>query len=167
MFTCGLQACAGKLSNDVASAPENIPPRQEKEFVMKTLCNLTAGAAFLLIAASPAVGQTFLPYASGPPLHLAAGSFDAKKDAYMQKAKTEMLEWQQKLKDFGETADARGQEAATATKNGLQLAWSKTQAESRKLETASAEGWESAKSSYEKASQSLKDSWRKSHPEGK
>jgi hypothetical protein len=135
---------------------------------VKTLRVITASAMLCLATALPAVGQTFSPYATGKPLQLVAeGSLGAKKDEYLQKSKAEMQEWQQKMKDFGEKAEVKGQDGAATTKSGLQQAWAKTKTESRKLETASAEGWESAKSSFEKASQNLKDSWHKTHPEEK
>ena len=135
---------------------------------MKTLNVLAASTALFFAAAVPLYGQTFSPYASGKPLQLVAqGSFSAKKDEYVQRSKAELLEWQEKLKSFGETVDAKGQQATAATKAGLQQAWAKTELESRKLETASADGWESAKSSFERASQNLKDTWHKVHPEEK
>jgi hypothetical protein len=132
---------------------------------VKTLNVLAASTALILMTALPAVGQTFFPYASGVPLQLVAeGSFDAKKDEYVHKSKTEMQEWQEKMKDFGQKADGKGQQAAATSKTALQQAWAKTEVESRKLEAAGADGWENAKNAFEKASQNFKDSWRKAHP---
>lgn len=135
---------------------------------MKTFHVVAVSSMLFLMTAATAVGQPFLPYASGAPIQLAAeGSFGAKKDEYVQRSKAEMREWQEKMKDFAEKAGVKGQEATAASKDGLHKAWAKTEAESHKLETASAEGWENAKSSFEKASQNLKDSWRKIYPEEK
>jgi hypothetical protein len=72
-----------------------------------------------------------------------------------------MQEWQRKLHDFSEKAKANGQKAGKAAENGLTAAWAKTEAEARRLQSASADGWESAKSSYEKASHELADAWDK------
>jgi hypothetical protein len=132
---------------------------------VKTLNVIAASTVLILMAALPAVGQTFFPSASGAPLQLAAeGSFGAKKDEYVQKSKAEMQEWTEKMKEFGQKADDKGQHAAAASKNGLQQAWAKTEAEARKLEAAGADGWENAKNSFENASQNFRDSWRKAHP---
>jgi hypothetical protein len=133
---------------------------------MKILNALAAGGTLLLIAAVPAAGQPMSLHASGAPIRLVAeGDFGAKKDEYVQRSKSEMREWQRKMHDAGETAEAKGHEASAATKSALHDAWAKTETESRKLETASADGWDSAKRSFEKASQNLKDTWHKIHPD--
>ena len=138
---------------------------------MKILNALAMGAILLLlIAALPAAGQTpaaqsTSPQASGTPTRLTAeGDFGAKKDEYVRKSKDEMQTWQERVHDFGETAEAKGDEANAAAKSDLRKAWADTEAQSRKLETASADGWEGAKASFEKASQNLKDTWHKIHP---
>ena len=56
-----------------------------------------------------------------------------------------MDEWQQKLHDFSEKAKAKGQQEGNAAENELKAAWTKVEAEQHKLQSASAEGWESAK----------------------
>jgi hypothetical protein len=76
-----------------------------------------------------------------------------------------MQEWQQKLRDFGEKAKAQGKTAGDATAGALDDAWTKTQTEGHKLQAASADGWESAKRSYEQASRKLVDAWNKIRPE--
>lgn len=49
----------------------------------------------------------------------------------------------------------------------LHRAWTKTQAASHRLETVGADGWDSAKASFETASQELAEAWHKVHPEQK
>jgi gas vesicle protein len=135
---------------------------------MKALTGLAASGALLLIAALPAAGQTISPHASGAPTQLAAeGDFGAKKDEYVQRSKAEMQDWRKKIDEFGDTAEAKGHEADAAAKSDLQAAWVNAEAESRKLATASADAWDDAKASFEKASQNLKDTWQKNHPDGK
>jgi Spy/CpxP family protein refolding chaperone len=130
---------------------------------MKILNALAATGAVLLLATSPAGGQPGSSQASGAPIQLAPeGAFGAKKDEYLQKAKSEMQEWQQKMHDFGETAAAKGHEAATAARAGLHDAWANAKAEAREVEAATADGWERAKSAFEKATRSLRDAWHKS-----
>jgi hypothetical protein len=92
---------------------------------------------------------------------VASSDSTADRDTYTQRARGEMQEWQRKLHDFSEMAKANGQKAGKAAENGLTAAWAKTEAEARRLQSASADGWESAKSSYEKASHELADAWDK------
>jgi hypothetical protein len=121
----------------------------------------------MLIGASPAAaGQWTLSPGPAAPLWLVAGSDTATdRDAYLQRARIEMQEWQQKLHDFGEKSEAKGKEAANAAKEDLKKAWAKTEAASHKLQTASAEGWASARASFDKATRELSEAWHKVHPE--
>ena len=96
-----------------------------------------------------------------------AGDLRADRDTYTEKARDAMHEWQRKLHDFSEKAKAKGQEEGNAAENELKAAWTKAEAEQHKLETASAEGWESAKISFEKASHDLKEVWDKIRPDDK
>jgi hypothetical protein len=73
-------------------------------------------------------------------------------------------QWRQKLHDFGEKAKAKGQEENNAIGNALNAAWTKADAERHKLQTASAEGSENAKISFERASHDLKRLGTKSGP---
>ena len=70
-----------------------------------------------------------------------------------------MQEWQTKLHDFDERAEAQGRKAGNAAENDLHAAWTRVEAAGHTLQTASAEGWESAKVSFEKASHDLADAW--------
>jgi hypothetical protein len=78
-----------------------------------------------------------------------------------------MQEWQRKLHDFSEKARANGQEASDAAGKDLNKAWSKVEAASRDLQTAGADGWDSAKAAFEKASHELADTWDKVRPQDK
>ena len=122
----------------------------------------------LLIGALPAAGQATLALGSGAPVQLAAGADStADRDTYTQKAREEMQEWQRKLHDFSEKAAAKGKQLDKAAKNDLNKAWTKAKAASSRLQTAGAEGWASAKSSFEEASRELADAWDKIRPEDK
>jgi len=133
---------------------------------MKLLNALAMSGALLLTAALPAAAQSISPQASGPPRQLAAeGEFGAKKDEYVQKSKSEVAEWRRKVDELKAKSQTKGREASSASERHLHEAWAKTEAESHKLEGASADGWENAKSSFEKASQNLKDAWHKLQPE--
>jgi len=118
-----------------------------------------------LIGTLAAAGQATLVPGSGAPVQLVAGSDStADRDSYTQKVRDEMQAWQQKLHDFSEKAKSKGREAGNAAENDLDKAWTRAEAASRKVQTAGAEGWDSAKTSFEKASHELAETWHKIHP---
>jgi hypothetical protein len=130
--------------------------------------SIVIGPLMLIGALPAAAGQSTPALSSGAPVRLAAGGDStADKDTYTQKARDEMQEWQRKLHDVSENAEAKGKEAGNAAKDDLNKAWTKAKAASDELQTASAEGWESAKISFEQASHELADAWHKIHPEDK
>jgi hypothetical protein len=137
-----------------------------KEVAVKTVIAAIVAGPLMLI---PLLLIGVLPAAAaGPstssdtPIRLAAGSDStADRDSYTQKARDDLQEWQRRLHDFGEKAKTDGQKDAAAAQHDLNEAWAKTQAEARKLQAASAEDWERAKISYEKASQELADAWHR------
>jgi len=127
---------------------------------MKTIFASIVIGSLMLFGALPAAAVQ--PISSNTPIQLAAGGDPtADRDTYSQKARDAMQEWWQKLHDFGEKAKAKGQEEGNAAGNELKAAWNKADTEEHKLETASTEGWESAKTSFEKASHDLKELWDK------
>ncbi len=124
----------------------------------------------MLVGAVPvaAAGQPPLALGSSGPVRLVGDDGSTPdRDTYMRKAQGEMQDWQRKLHDLGEKAKAKGKEAGEATESDLDAAWAKTEAASRKLENAGAEGWESAKADFARASQSLAEAWHKNYPEAK
>jgi hypothetical protein len=119
----------------------------------------------MLIGALPAVGKPALRIGSEAPTRLAAGDdAAADRNTYVRKAQDEMQEWQRKLHEFGEQAEAKGREADSAAEKGLNDAWIKAKDASGKLQAVGTEGWQSAKASYEKATHDLAEAWRKIHP---
>ncbi|HZB92458.1 MAG TPA: hypothetical protein VE397_13510 [Stellaceae bacterium] len=122
-------------------------------------------ALFMLIGERPVAGQPTFGLRSGSPLQLAADDDTAAdRNTYLRKVQEDMQEWQRKLHQFGEAAKAKGQEAGGSAEKGLDDAWVKAKDESRKLQTVGAEGWQGAKTSYEKATDALAAEWRKLHP---
>jgi len=136
---------------------------------MRILTAAIVFAPLILIGALPALaGQPVSLSPSNAPVRLAADTASTTdRDTYIQRAKDELQEWQRKMHDFGEQAKAKGQTASDSTGSELNEAWDKTEAASHRLQTASADGWESAKISFEKASHNLADTWHKVHPEEK
>jgi len=113
-----------------------------------------------------------LPVSAGPAIHsdtniqLAAGSTSTDdRGSYVQRAQSEMQEWKKKVHDFSEKAEAKGKQAGNTAEEDLNKAWAKTEAASHRLQEAGADGWDSAKSAFEGASNELKQAWHKVHPE--
>jgi hypothetical protein len=131
--------------------------------------SIVIGPLMLIGALPAAAGQSTLALGSGAPVRLAAGSNDTPvdRDTYTQQARDKMQEWQRKLHDFSEKAEAKGKEAGNAAENDLNKAWTKAEAASSKLQTVGAESWESAKTSFEEASRELADAWHKIRPQDK
>jgi hypothetical protein len=135
---------------------------------MRILNAATAVGSLILIGMlAVAVSQPALASGSDVSIRLAAANDPATdKDTYSQKAQDEMREWQRKLHDFSVKTKAEGQEAGNAADNDLNQAWRKAEAASRDLQAAGADGWESAKTSYERASHDLANTWNKVRPQG-
>jgi hypothetical protein len=119
-----------------------------------------------LAAALPAASQTLRTPQQSTPIRLAAIS-DTERTTYTEKARAEMLVWQQKLHDFGERSKVKATDAQTRATNDLNQAWADTEAASARLESAAAEDWESAKTSFRKASDQLAVAWRNIGAEAK
>jgi hypothetical protein len=133
---------------------------------MNVFSALATGSALLLIAALPAAGQPLPLQATGAPVQLAAQwALGVKKEEYARKSRDDMREWQAKLEGAREADRDQGRSAAAAGLSGLHRAWAKAEAESLRLETANGEGWNSARSAFEKASKNLADAWRRAYPE--
>jgi len=125
--------------------------------------------SFMLIGALPAAaGQSTPALGSTAPIRLAAASDSTRdRDTYTQKARDEMQEWQRKLINFNEKVEAKGKEASTAAEKDLQKAWIKADTASHELQTVGAEGWKSAKMTFETAFRKLAGAWDKVRPEDK
>ena len=114
----------------------------------------------LLVAAALVVGAASI-------LPADAQAIQVDRASYTQRARDDVHAWETKLNEFGDRTAAKGDADKTAIKLDLQAAWVKTKTEEDKLETASADGWQSAKASYETASHDLIGLWDKIRPEDK
>ena len=136
---------------------------------MKLLAASLVMGPLLLIGALP-VGAGQLSVVPGSSVRVqiaAAGDSAADRDTYRRKAQEDLREWQRRLRDFGDKVEAKGKATGNAADSDLNQAWSNTEAASDRLQTVGAEGWESAKTSFEKASHDLAETWRKINPEDK
>lgn len=117
-------------------------------------------APLLLIGAWTAANQPALALGWGAPVQAAAGALSAAdRETYLGQARSDMQAWRQRLRGFTERAKVEGQQDNSAAENVLQAAWTRAEAASRKLQTAGAADWESARSDYEKASRDLANAW--------
>ncbi len=129
---------------------------------MKILTAAIVIGPLMLIGAFPAAAQSI---SADIPIKLAAGgNLTVDRETYIQKAQGEMQEWQKKLHDFSENTEAKGKEAGNAAEKDLNEVWTRTEAASRQLQTVGDEGWDVAKTSYEKAIRDLAEAWQKVHP---
>jgi hypothetical protein len=132
---------------------------------MRIIPTSTVVGSFLLIGligTLPAAAQSNQPPQSAASSKMAAvADWKTKRDTYVQKARDEVQAWQQKLHDVRENAKTRNSEASIAAQSDFNTAWTETEDAFHKLETVGAEDWESAKISFQKASQKLAAIWGK------
>ena len=128
--------------------------RRQRVAALWAMAGASMLASLLLAAPLPAAGQ---------PAPLPAGSAAAPdRSAYLQRVQVEMDGWRMKLHGMTDKAEATGQVDATEAEANLRLAWDRTEVQARNLQTATAAGWESAKSSFEQSSLDLSHAWSKS-----
>lgn len=127
--------------------------------------SIIMGSLVLVGATSEAAGQSM---SSNKYIRLAdASPSPDQRDIYLQKVENEMQVWQQKLYRFSDRAASEGQKAGTAAENDLNAAWTETEVEAHRLQTAGSAGWDSAKISYENASHGLAAAWDRIKPTDK
>lgn len=115
-----------------------------------------------LIGTLPAAGQSTQPPQPAASSGMAApADWKTERDTYIQKARDDVQAWQQKLHDIREKAKAKNSEASITAHNDFNTAWTETEDAFHKLETVGAEDWESAKISFNTASQKLAAIWEK------
>jgi hypothetical protein len=132
---------------------------------MRILPTSTVVGSFLvigLIGTLPAAGQSIQPPQPAASSRMAAvADWKTERDAYVQKARDEVQEWQRKLHDFSEKTRTKTSETSIMAQNDFNAAWKETEDAFHKLETVRAEDWESAKTSYNRASLKLAAIWDK------
>jgi len=136
---------------------------------MRILTAAIVFAPLMLIGALPvAAAPPTVTLGYGAPVRLAANDVSAAdRDTYTQKAQDDMQEWQRKLHEYSAKAETKGSEVGKAAAQELNTAWAKAEAASRQLQIVSADGWDSARSSFEGASRELTEAWHKVQPDDK
>ncbi|MEO6780930.1 MAG: hypothetical protein ABI407_07250 [Bradyrhizobium sp.] len=127
---------------------------------MKLFIAVTVVGPLVFAGALPAAGQTLRNPGQSDSIRLAAISNPAERETYMQKAHGEMLIWNKKLHDFGERTQVRATDAQTKASTELNEAWTETKGALARLETVGSEDWESAKTSFKRASDKLAVAWQ-------
>ena len=135
--------------------------------MMNILSVLIVGSPLIAVSGLPIVAhQPVPPLVTDAPLQLAASDdFAARKDAYVQKSRSEMDEWRDKIHDAGESAEATGHEMSASAKAHFNRTWAATERYWQKLQTESAEGWDKTKRAFERSTTDLREQWHKIHPE--
>jgi ABC-type sugar transport system substrate-binding protein len=127
---------------------------------MRILSASTVAGSLLLAALVGTLSATGLSAQSASSVRVASVS-TADRETYVQQAREEMQQWQLKLKDFSDKTRTKATDANIAAQKDFNEAWAEADVASQKLETAGAADWESAKSSFKKASQKLAAVWQK------
>jgi len=136
---------------------------------MRILTAAIAIAPLMLIGALPAAaGHSTFAFGWCAPVRLAGGDdLTPDRGTYNQRTRDEMREWRRRIDDFSQNAEANGTEPGSAAEGELTRAWTNAQVAAADLLTAGPESWESAKTSFEKASRELADTWSKIRPQNK
>ncbi len=92
-------------------------------------------------------------------------SFTQKREEYQERAQRQMDEWGHKMSEAAESAKENGRQLAADAQAELDHAWADTKEQWAKLQQAGADGWERARTAYERASRKMKDEWNKFHAE--
>lgn len=94
------------------------------------------------------------------------GHSAAKRDAYMQKAKTEFRSWQDRMHEWADAAKEKSADISEDTRKRLDQAWADVKDNWNMLQAAAPAGWDKARTAYEQASQRLKSAWQNVRPQG-
>ena len=134
---------------------------------MNILSVLIVGSPLIVISGLPIVSHhpASMLVANAPLQLVDDADFTARKDAFLQKSRTEMDEWRNKIQGAGESAEAKGREVSASAKAHFDQAWTATQRSWRKLQTESAEGWDKTRNAFERSSAELRRQWHTIHPE--
>jgi len=90
-----------------------------------------------------------------------SSGFEAKKQAYIDKAHATFNDWGRKIGAWSEDAKAKGSKASDQARREMDQAWTATKARWGDLKAATADGWEKARHSYERVTRKLAEEWHK------
>ncbi|PKU23022.1 hypothetical protein [Telmatospirillum siberiense] len=131
------------------------------------IASLVLGPLLLIGGTAADAGTSVFPIESAPVKIAARADSSADREGFVQRARERTAEWQQKLQILNDKAAANGSAAGTAAEEDLHKAWIKIEAASHRLEDASDEEWQDAKTAFETASHELADTWHRRYPADK
>jgi hypothetical protein len=117
---------------------------------MRLLVATIIACPLLLAGALPAAAT------SAPDTLQLAADWNGDRDAYMERVRNDMREWERKAHDYGTRADDRA-------RADLDHAWDRVREESHHLEHADANDWDRVRNSYERAVDELRERWDRMH----
>lgn len=87
------------------------------------------------------------------------GEGDSDHSAFTDKAQDDMQRWGQRVHDFGTSVKDQGQQGLDAAKRDLNTAYDKAKVAADGLKTAGQDGWDGAKTTFERARDNLAATW--------
>jgi hypothetical protein len=117
---------------------------------MRDLVLLFVLGTAMMVGTLAAVAQ---PIRVAVPVRSDTSEGSANHQTYVQAVKERIRVWGQKVAGFDKKADTKGGTPET----DLDTAWAKVNAEEHGLETATRDGWERAKASFDNASDDLEN----------
>jgi hypothetical protein len=138
---------------------------------MKTLL-LRSLIVLPCLLAGPALADPSPPppaaadHAVPPPASPTSADTTGRKD-YQREADAQMHDWRAKLQSLEQKTAEKSEKISVAAKKDLRIAWRDAKVQSRRLQEASAEGWENAKVAFATASEHLREAWNRADPDKK
>jgi hypothetical protein len=102
----------------------------------------------------PAVAQ---PVQAAAPVTAKTGTETPYRQTYEEDARTRLRVWGQEVTAFNKKTEAKGRSQDNEAGSELNIAWTETKAEERKMEVAGADDWESVRTSFDHASHRFED----------
>lgn len=95
---------------------------------------------------------------NGAPIHLIADS-DDDRATFTDRAQNDMQHWGERVHDFGVSVKDKGQQGVDAAKRDLNTAYDKAKVAADGLKSAGQDGWQGAKTTFERARDNLAATW--------
>jgi hypothetical protein len=128
---------------------------------MRTSVAFIVGALVLAGAGVFRVGGPAFAGTDGGRILLAADESSAAKDTYQSRARQTLDLWQKKITEFGEEAQEKGNGAGKQAGQSLDHAWGDMREKWQALQTVSADGWDQARTAFEKATARMQNAWQR------
>ena len=118
-----------------------------------------AAAAGLALTQFELVSPTVAQQQLTPNLIQVQMTQEAGRNTYIHENEGTFEEWGKKVDAFNAKASQRGDEAKKAAQREIDNAWTETKSSWAKMKSASRDGWEDAKISFETSKKKLERAW--------